>query len=94
MGTADPDGYAAPSLRRSAAATTSRVPGGPDGTPRRQAAHRLWRQAGSQERSPDRDLSIEYAVIADLKPPATKNSVPKTIEDRLVEKAAAADHRD
>lgn len=49
---------------------------------------------GHKERSPDRDLSIEYAVIADLKPPAAKNSAPKTIEDRLVEKAAAADHRD
>jgi hypothetical protein len=42
-----------------------------------------------------RDRSIGYAVVADLKHPAPKKPrVVKTIEDRLVEKADAADRRD
>lgn len=47
------------------------------------------------EASRDRGVSIGYAVVADLKRRAPrKPQAVKTIEDRLVEKAEAADRRD
>lgn len=58
---------------------------------------RLGRAAerGHKEASHDRGLSIGNAVVAAVKHRAPrKPSAEKTIEDRLIEKADAADRRD